>query len=55
MYIFVLKQGRDYSSLLSHMMDLWKSGASMQQEINLSPTHLETHFEDNLSLQVDAY
>jgi len=42
MYIFVLKQGRDYSSLVSHMMDLWKSGASMRQEITFKKHSFKT-------------
>lgn len=32
MYIFVLKPGRNFSSLLPRTMDLWQLGASMQQK-----------------------
>lgn len=31
MYIFVLKEGR-IRSLMLHIMDLWKSGARLQQK-----------------------
>lgn len=44
MYIFCTEARREYSSLLSHTMDLWRSGGE-QQKLTCHQQHFETHFE----------